>query len=102
MYRRTCLEIRSVEEAESLLRRIDRGEGADDLAPRLFKLFKRFPPNEQDMRHLSLLQQSHQGEGGLAEYCTTFVFVIANEALNDPDMELLDTQKKMTRAHSFG
>lgn len=56
-------------------------EGADELADRLTRLYRLFPPTETTMRRLSLMHQRHGDEGGLRSFCVAMVYMAATEAI---------------------
>lgn len=66
----------------SLVRALSRAdEGADALADRLTRLYRRFPPTEPAMRNLSILHQRHGDEGGARSFCVAMVLMAATEAI---------------------
>ena len=78
----TVLDITDAESAEAFLKILERGDGADALADRVGRIFEAFPPSEKTMSRWSLLQQKHQGEGGVQEYSTTFIYAIATDVIS--------------------
>lgn len=57
------------------------GADGDELASRLDRLLRRFPPDEPVMRRLSRLQQAVAGRGDEDEFCVLTVYVLATEVL---------------------
>ena len=77
----TLVDARDVASVEALVRSQDRGDGTDALAARLAAVFRAFPPDEGVMRRLSVMQQRHEGEGGLREFCVATVYAVASAHL---------------------
>ena len=77
----TVVDARDVDSVVQLVRSQDRGDGTDALVERLTRVYRLFPPTEDVMQRLSLFQQTHQGEGGLREFCVTTAFVVAQEVV---------------------
>jgi hypothetical protein len=79
---RTLLTVRNASDAIALVRSQEREQiNAEDLCDRIHRLFRAFPPSEIDMRYLSILQQQHTESGGIANFCTLTLFVVASEVL---------------------
>jgi hypothetical protein len=72
---------RTADEAVALVARFERGDGTDGLAQRLEAAMRRFPPEEADMRRLSLLQQRHAGAHDQREFCVTLLYAIAQDVV---------------------
>jgi hypothetical protein len=77
----TLVDAPSPADVERLVRLLDRGDGADELAVRLEQLYHTFPPDERVLRRLSLAQQAAARTGGAREYCLTLVYVVATESV---------------------
>lgn len=78
---RTLVDAADAASVESLVRAVDGGGGADELAARLEQVFRRFPPSERVMRRLSLLDQAHARDGGARAYCIVCVYAVATHVL---------------------
>ena len=84
--RRTCLDVEDGTDAVALVRRLTGTRSdASELADRLDRLYRRFPPNEAMMRRLSMLQQRVRGRGDEEEFCVVTIFIVASLVLGrDP------------------
>lgn len=80
--KRTLVDAPDVKSVVDLVRRLDRGEGADALADSMERLLRAFPPDEATMQRLSVLQQRHEGEGGAREYSVMCMYAVANEVVS--------------------
>jgi len=85
----TLVDAYTPESVEALIRILDRGKGADDLAQRVERLLQTFPPDERMLRRLSLMQQKYQGLGNAREYSVTLLFAIAmlSTPVNPPTLK---------------
>ena len=87
----TVLDVRNAHEAILLMERLQKDGGdpqnpanaTDALVARLHALFVRFPPTEECMQYLSMEQQRLEGTGGMSEYATTTVYLVATLSLAD-------------------
>ena len=85
------LDVRNAHEAILLMNHMQKDDGdpesaanaTDALVARMYALFVRFPPTEECMRHLSMEQQRVEGTGGLCEYATITVYLVATLSLAD-------------------
>ena len=85
----TLLDAADVAAVVELVRRCAADDDADAFCERLFRLHRRFPPTEAQMRRLSVWQQQLEGTGGAEEYCVATVYGIATVALcNAPAMSM--------------
>lgn len=78
---KTVVDVDDIHEVERLVRFADSGNGIDDLMDRLTRIMERFPPNEEIMQRLSLMQQKYMGTGNLKEFCITCVYIVAMEVV---------------------
>lgn len=77
----TCIDAIDIKSVENLVRRLDTGNGTDDIMLRLSQLYSIFLPSEHMMRRLSLMHQTLSNTGNLHEFCVTCVYVAATESL---------------------
>ena len=79
---KTLIDRVDVEGMVELLERLSCGaETTEAMASKLFSLYERFPPTEEFMRSVSMIQQNYQGLGSKEDYAVTTVFAVASEAL---------------------
>ena len=78
---RTIIDVCTCQEAEHLVRTVDRGGGGDDIAERLFSIYSRFPPTERTMRSLAMLYETLKNKGGVDEYVVTLLYGVTTDVL---------------------
>ena len=78
---RTIIDVQTCEEAEHFVRTIDRGGNGDELAERLFSIYKLFKPTEESMQHLSILYDTCHDKGGVKEFSVTLLYGVATDVL---------------------
>ena len=78
---RTIIDVYTCEEAEYLVRTIDRGGGGDEIAARLFSIYSTFPPTERTMQSLAMLYDSLKNKGGVEEYVVTLLYGVTTDVL---------------------
>jgi hypothetical protein len=80
--KRTILDIQNADDAVALVQRIARGNaGGDELADRLFRLYKHFPPDEKEMRVLCTLYEVSRGKGTTKECACTLLYGVTTDVL---------------------
>lgn len=78
---RTIIDVYTCDEAEYLVRTLDRGGGGDEIAARLFSIYSTFPPTERTMRSLAMLYDSLKNKGGVEEYVVTLLYGVTTDVL---------------------
>lgn len=88
---RTIIDVYTCEEAEHLVRTVDRGGGGDDIAARLFWIYSTFPPTERTMQSLATLYETLKHKGGVEEYVVTLLYGVTTDVLSQrtPKKDLL-------------
>lgn len=77
----TSIDAIDINSVEKLVRKMDTGNGTDDIMLGLSKLYDIFLPTEHMMRRLSLMHQNLSNTGNLHEFCVTCVYIAAMESL---------------------
>lgn len=77
--RGTLVDAFCVEDVVRLVRLMDRGAGVDDLAERMEKLLKTFPPTDAVRRRLRDMLDTVLGSGGEEEFCVMLLFVLSSK-----------------------
>ena len=82
--RRACVDVMSSDDAVHLVRSLSSATSdTNEIAERVERTLRRFPPDERVMRRLSTFQQRVHGEGGEREFCVVTVFMIASLCIGD-------------------
>ena len=101
---RTLVDAQTVQEATELVHKVIGNTAthlvsSDVLCDRLRSIFVRFPPSEQTMRCLSVLQQRYSGSGGADEFILTTVYAAATIAIADRPQQ--EKRTILNRRHSL-
>ena len=74
----TLVDAVTMADVVCLVRRLDRGLGMDDLAERLERTLKRFPPTDRVKQRLRSMLETVCGSRGEEEFCVVLMGTIAN------------------------
>jgi hypothetical protein len=103
----TLLDILDTDDVVRLVQIIahDNASG-DDLAERLFRLYKHFPPNEKEMRVLCTLYEASRGKGTAYECACTLLYGVATDVLCHTEAARIHTSspvvtRRPRRSQSF-
>lgn len=81
---RMCIDCYTAEDSLFMLDLAARNnKSTDDIMSILVRIYRRFPPREGSLRHLSMLQQSLEGSGGPNEFAVCTIFAAMTMALCD-------------------
>lgn len=98
----TLVDVCDIASVESLVRKLDSGNGTDDLLQRLTRIYERFPPSEKIMRRLSLMQQEYNGHGTLVEFCIICVYIVTMEVvprISQQNIRRIHTMPELRKKH---
>ena len=84
---RTIIDVYTCEEAEHLVRTVDRGDGGDTIASSLYSIYATFPPTERTMQSLATMYESVKNKGGVEEYVVTLLYGVTTDVLRDPSVQ---------------
>ena len=79
---RTILDIKTSDDVIALLRHVGHDTiSGDELVNKLYRIYRYFPPKEEDMRVLFILHEENQNKGTLHEYACTTLYAVATDVL---------------------
>lgn len=94
---RTVIDLSSADDTVSLVRHVAQHDTSIDvIVERLECIFRAFPPSEECMQFLSLLQQELEGTGGEQEFAVATVFAVAMATLTNPPPQSSERQEETT------
>lgn len=101
---RTVLDVETPEDVDTLVRHVTHNKstiGGDELAERLFHIYKRFPPKEQDMRTMCRLYELTRGAGTSEECACTLLYGVTTDVIRNKSVGNESRPPEVRRARSL-